>query len=269
MDRERWPELERLFNAALEIEASGRDAFLDSECGTDSELRHKVELQREQDADSFLETPTVGDRNQERSDRELVPQQLGAYRIVSRLGTGGMGEVYRGHDIKLDRDMALKTLPVELAHDPERLARLRREARILASLNHPNIPVIQGLEESEQADFLIMELVEGETPRAPMPIATALRCASQIAEALEAAHSKDIVHRDLKPSNLKVTPDGRVKVLDFGLARAILAPESRLDPSNTASSAELETVAGHVVGTPSFMSPEQARGDRVDARTDI
>ena len=138
----------------------------------------------------------------------LLGQQFGPYRIVSPLGAGGMGEVYRAHDSKLGRDVAIKTLPHEFARDPERLSRLRREARTLASLNHPNIAAIYGLEESEEADCLVMELVEGETLRGPLPVRTALDRACQVAEALEAAHDKGIIHRDLKPANVKVTPQG-------------------------------------------------------------
>ena len=136
-----------------------------------------------------------------------------------------MGEVYRAHDSKLGRDVAIKTLPHEFARDPERLSRLRREARTLASLNHPNIAAIYGLEESDEADYLVLELVEGETLRGPLPVQTALDRACQVAAALEAAHDKGIIHRDLKPANVKVTPQGRVKVLDFGLAKAIWGPE--------------------------------------------
>src|ERR1700688_2092404 len=151
----------------------------------------------------------------------LLGRQFGPYRIVCPLGAGAMGEVYRAHDSKLGRDVAIKTLPFEFARDPERLTRFRREARTLASLNHPNIAAIYGLEESPEADCLVLELVEGETLRGPLPLAIALDRACQLAEALEAAHAKGIIHRDLKPANVKVTPEGRVKVLDFGLAKAL------------------------------------------------
>ena len=173
-----------------------------------------------------------------------------------------MGEVYRAHDSKLGRDVAIKTLPREFARDPDRLARLRREARTLASLNHPNIAAIYGLEESAEADCLVMELVEGENLRGPLPVEKALEYARQVAEALEAAHEKGIVHRDLKPANVKVTPQGRVKVLDFGLAKAVWGPEPDQDLSQLATLTGVETVAGHIVGTPGYMSPEQARGQR-------
>jgi serine/threonine protein kinase len=180
-----------------------------------------------------------------------------------------MGEVYRAHDSKLGRDVAIKTLPAEFAGDPDRLARFRREARTLASLNHPNIAAIYGLEESGDVDCLVLELVEGETLHGPLPIAAALDCARQVAEALDAAHAKGIIHRDLKPANVKVTPQGRVKVLDFGLAKALWGAEQSQDPSQQATVTGIETQAGHIVGTPAYMSPEQARGKDVDKRADI
>jgi serine/threonine protein kinase len=160
--------------------------------------------------------------------------RLGSYEIVAPLGAGGMGEVYRAHDSKLGRDVALKTLPNGFAFDPERLARFRREARTLASLNHPNIASIYGLEESGDAMCLVLELVEGETLRGPLPVDRALEYARQVAEALEAAHEKRIIHRDLKPANVKVTPRGRVKVLDFGLAKAVWGA----DPDQNLSAGE-------------------------------
>ena len=157
----------------------------------------------------------------------------------------------------------------EFASDPERLARFRREARTLASLNHPNIAAIYGLEESDGATCLVLELVEGETLRGPLPVEKALDYARQISEALEAAHEKGIVHRDLKPANVKVTPQGRVKVLDFGLAKAIWGGNDAQNLSQLSTVAGPETVVGQVVGTPPYMSPEQARGEEVDKRTDI
>ena len=150
---------------------------------------------------------------------------------MSPLGAGGMGEVYRAHDSKLGRDVAIKILPAEFARNPERLARFRREARTLASLNHPNIAAIYGLEESGEADVLVLELVEGETLRGALPVQTALDRALQVAEALEAAHDKGIIHRDLKPANVKVTPEGAVKVLDFGLAKVMGRAARRIGAS--------------------------------------
>jgi serine/threonine protein kinase len=174
-----------------------------------------------------------------------------------------MGEVYRARDTKLDRDVAIKVLPAALARDPERLARFEREAKVLASLNHPHIAQIYGVE--EQA--LILELVDGAPPKGPLPLATVLSYAHQIAEALEAAHEKGIVHRDLKPANIMVTPDGVVKVLDFGLAA--VAPHAD-DPNPTVSpTLTMATRAGVIMGTAAYMSPEQASGKPADKRSDI
>jgi TolB-like protein/Tfp pilus assembly protein PilF len=180
-----------------------------------------------------------------------------------------MGEVYRAHDSKLDRDVAIKTLPPEFARDPGRLGRFRREARTLAALNHPNIATIYGLEESADADYLVLELVEGETLHGPLPLASALDLVCQVADALQAAHEHGIVHRDLKPANLKVTPQGAVKVLDFGLAKAIWGREKKADLAQPAGIAADGSVTGQFLGTPAYMSPEQVRGGVVDQRTDI
>jgi Tol biopolymer transport system component len=191
--------------------------------------------------------------------------RLGPYEILASIGAGGMGEVYRARDTKLDREVAIKVLPTALAQDPERLARFEREAKVLASLNHPNIAQIYGVEDRA----LIMELIHGEAPKGALPLETALHYARQIAEALEAAHEKGIVHRDLKPANIKITPEGVVKVLDFGLAA--VAPAS-LDDSNPANS-PTETLGvsrmGVILGTAAYMSPEQAGGKIADRRADI
>jgi serine/threonine protein kinase len=213
MDQERWRRVTELFHAALEREPEERQAFLDAACGEDAGLRRQIELllAKEENAGSFLETPAIGytaatQTAAQRTPETLLGRQFGPYQIVSPLGAGGMGEVYRAHDSKLGRDVAIKMLPAEFAGDPDRLARFRREARTLASLNHPNIAAIYGLEESGDADCLVLELVEGETLRWPLPVAAALDCARQVADALEAAHARGIVHRDLKPANVKVTP---------------------------------------------------------------
>jgi len=200
--------------------------------------------------------------------------RLGPYEVIALIGEGGMGQVYRARDTKLDRDVALKALPESFVHDPDRLARFQREAKVLASLNHPNIAHIHGLEESNGIRALVMEFVEGEDlaqrlTRGAIPIDEALPIAKQIAEALEAAHEQGIIHRDLKPANIKVRPDGVVKILDFGLAKAT-EPGIRDDVNNPMAITDLaNTRPGAVFGTPSYMSPEQASGDRVDKRTDI
>ena len=174
-----------------------------------------------------------------------------------------MGEVYRARDTRLKREVALKVLPDSFASDPERMARFQREAEVLAALNHPNIAQIYGVEEHA----LVMELVEGENLKGPLPVETALAYAKQIADALEAAHEKGIIHRDLKPANVKVTPEGVVKVLDFGLAKA--AEERSVGPQNSPTMTMSPTRAGMILGTAAYMSPEQARGKAVDKRADI
>ena len=201
--------------------------------------------------------------------------KLGSYEVTSAIGAGGIGEVYQAHDTKLGRDVAIKVLPEAFAHDPERLSRFQREAKMLASLNHPNIATIHGLEQSGGTSYLVMELVSGETlaerikQDGAVPIEEALAIAKQIAEALEAAHEKGIIHRDLKPANVKLTPEGKVKVLDFGLAKAFAGDTSTEDIGNSPTLSQAATMQGVILGTAAYMSPEQARGKAVDKRTDI
>ncbi|HEX4826220.1 MAG TPA: protein kinase [Candidatus Polarisedimenticolaceae bacterium] len=198
-----------------------------------------------------------------------IPERLGAYTIVARLGEGGMGEVYRAHDDRLNRDVAIKVLPDVVAQGEEHIARFKREARMAASLNHPNIAAVYGFEEDEGTHFLVMELVPGETlaerlRSGPIPLAETLALTGQIASGLEAAHERGIVHRDLKPGNVKITPTGQVKILDFGLAKAVGET-----PEAPAPITARYTSPGTVIGTVPYMSPEQARGRIVDRRTDI
>jgi Tol biopolymer transport system component len=195
--------------------------------------------------------------------------RLGPYEILAPIGAGGMGEVYRARDTKLDRDVAIKVLPAALAQDAERLARFEREAKVLASLNHPNIAQIYGVEESGDVRALVMELVPGESLKGPLPLETALSYAKQIADALEAAHEKGIVHRDLKPANIMVTPAGVIKVLDFGLASVLNRDREGADPASSPTLTISPTRAGMILGTAAYMSPEQARGKAVDKRADI
>ena len=199
--------------------------------------------------------------------------RLGTYEILALLGKGGMGEVYRARDTRLKRDIAIKVLPDAWVHDADRLARFHREAELLATLNHPNIAAIYGFEEADGKSALLLELVEGPTladrlTRGPVPLAEALSIARQIAEALDAAHERGIVHRDLKPANIKVREDGAVKVLDFGLAKALDGDVVDATASPTITSPAM-TRAGVILGTAAYMSPEQARGQVVDTRTDI
>ena len=201
--------------------------------------------------------------------------RLGPYEILSALGAGGMGEVYRARDTKLNREVALKVLPDAFTRDPDRLARFKREAQVLASLNHPHIGAIYGFEDSGETHALVLELVEGDTladrlQRGALPVEEALKVAVQMADALEAAHEKGIVHRDLKPANVKVTPDGQVKVLDFGLARAMEAePAATVNVTQSPTLSLLATQAGMILGTAVYMSPEQAKGAPADHRSDV
>src|SRR4029077_5393348 len=200
--------------------------------------------------------------------------RLGPYEVTAPLGAGGMGEVYRARDSRLNRDVAIKTLPEAFSSDSDRLARFQREAQLPASLNHPNIAAIYGVEESNGMRALVMELVEGSTlaeriAAGPIPLPEALSIAHQIADALEAAHEKGIIHRDLKPANIKLTPEGKVKVLDFGLARALEGDPTSTNPANSPTLTLESTRAGVILGTAAYMSPEQARGKAVDKRADI
>jgi eukaryotic-like serine/threonine-protein kinase len=206
----------------------------------------------------------------------MIGKAIAHFEIEGQLGAGGMGEVYRARDTRLGRSVAVKMLPAAFAGDPERVARFEREAKLLAALNHANIAALYGIEQSAGQHFLIMELVEGDTlaeriARGPVPVSDALNIVHQIAEALEAAHEKGIVHRDLKPANVKITPDGKVKVLDFGLAKALEETSLGAGGVNTHSPtlSIMATGAGMILGTAGYMSPEQARGHATDARSDI
>jgi Tol biopolymer transport system component len=279
MTPERWKQVEALYHAARVRPLGERVAFLAGACPDDEALRRNVEslLNEPVSDDGFMDTPA-------RPAAHIVPElapgamsghALGGYHLQALLGAGGMGEVYRARDMKLRRDVAIKILPRAMTNDPDRLARFEREARMLAALNHPNICAIYGLEEADGLRFLILELADGETlaqklarlgmldsHASGLPIAEALLLARQIAEALEVAHDKGIIHRDLKPANVTITPDGVVKVLDFGLAKPASAGTSGSDPIGG-------TRAGVILGTAAYMSPQQARGQVVDKRADI
>src|SRR5438093_3928592 len=214
---------------------------------------------------------------QDRAEQAIIPPpmsitigtQLGCHEILGLLGKGGMGEVYRARDTKLKREVAIKILPDEFSRDGDRLSRFQREAEVLASLNHPNIAAIYELQEANDMCFLVLELVEGETlaerlQQGLIPVEEALGIAKNISEALEAAHGKGIIHRDLKPANVKITPEGKAKVLDFGLAK-IFEPDTR-EPSisNSPTLLTASLASGVILGTAAYMSPEQARGKAVD-----
>ena len=205
---------------------------------------------------------------------DLIGKSIGVYHITALLGVGGMGEVYRARDTKFGRDVAIKILPRLFTSDPDRLARFEREARVLASLNHPHIGAIYGLEDADGVPALVLELVEGETladriARGPIPLNDTLTIARQIADALEAAHEKGIVHRDLKPANIKITPDGVVKVLDFGLAKAASGDAALADLTQSPTITVGGTREGVILGTAAYMSPEQASGRPADKRADV
>ncbi len=252
----RWEKVERIYNAALERPEAERAAFLGDACGGDEELRRDVEslVGKAQSAASGAHVLAAG-------------RQISAYRVISKLGAGGMGEVYLAEDTRLGRRVALKVLPRKVADDPARKARLIHEARAASALNHPNIVTLYDIGSEGGIDFLVMEYVAGKPlteliPRRGMPVKEALRCASQIADALASAHAAGIVHRDLKPGNVMVTEEGLAKVLDFGLAKKfVVGPEAETET-------EL-TTEGAVLGTVAYMSPEQAEGKPVDARSDI
>ena len=277
-----WQQVKQLFQAALDREPPERAAYVREVCGDDTELAAEVEslLAAHDRAGSFAERPAiakVAPVSDSTSGRTLQPgDALGPYEVTGWLGAGGMGEVYRARDQNLGRDVAIKLLPRAFTSDPERLARFEREARVLASFNHPNIGAIYGLQETNGLRALVLELVEGETLAEKLtpglPIANALSIARQVADALEAAHEKGIVHRDLKPANIKITPEGIVKVLDFGLAKA-LAPDQGAVATGDLSRLPAVTMGGThegvILGTAAYMSPEQARGQAVDKRTDI
>jgi eukaryotic-like serine/threonine-protein kinase len=269
MSDSRWRRIEEICHQALECETGARADLVRAACGGDESLRIEVESLLVNAAGVKASGLGIGDLG-----LGLIGQHIGVYQIVSMLGAGGMGEVYRARDTRLGRDVAIKVLPSAFTADPGRLARFEREARLLATLNHPHIGAIYGFEEANGIRALVLELVEGETlaervaRSGRISIEAALPIAGQIAEALEAAHEKGIIHRDLKPSNIKITPDGSVKVLDFGLAKAT-ANSSGPDLPESANLTANGMGEGMIFGTAAYMSPEQARGQIVDKRTDI
>ena len=291
MTSERWEQIVHVYEAALEQPPEARDAWLAETCRDDPALRGEVEsLIAREDAAILIDQPldVAAAAALDDAPRLEPGTSVGPYRVSGLIGEGGMGQVYRAHDTKLQRDVALKILPDVFVHDPDRRARFTREAHVLASLNHPNIGGIHGFEDSGQVHALVLELVEGPTladriAQGPLPVDEALAIARQIADALEAAHEHGIVHRDLKPANIKVREDGTVKVLDFGLARPAgpsHAAPTASDPTgphglnvpNAGSPTIMSpaiTAIGVILGTAAYLSPEQAKGKAADKRSDI
>jgi eukaryotic-like serine/threonine-protein kinase len=282
MDSERWKKVDGLLQAVLERQPEERDAFLRNACGADEDLEREVRslLTAEQQAGSFLETPAIEEAarslaQQQKTDNELQPDDspigrtISHYRVIGKLGAGGMGVVYEAEDIRLNRRVALKFLPENLTHDPRALQRFKREAYAASSLNHPSICTIYEVEEQDGQPVIVMELLEGESlkeriHKGPVSLEELLDLGIQTSDALAAAHAKGIIHRDIKPANIFVASSERVKILDFGLAKA--APGHR--PEIEADEESL-TLEGVVPGTTAYMSPEQVRGEEIDARSDL
>jgi len=276
MKPERWQQIDKLLEEALELEASERTVFLDQACVGDDALRRKIEalLAAHKQAESFIETPALQAAAQALANqaRPMIGRQLGRYQIISLLGAGGMGEVYRARDTQLNREVAIKVLPAHLTQDAAALARFKREAQAVAALSHPNILAIHDFGTEQEIHYAVTELLDGETLRCRLAQGAllwreAIEIGAAVADGLAATHAKGIIHRDLKPENIFLTSDGRVKILDFGLARKKpLATPTNVSSALTASNV---TEPGMVLGTVGYMSPEQVRGEEVDERSDI
>ena len=273
MDSGRWERLRGLFDAAMDLKACERPSFIARSCEGDPEFQRALEslVKHSLETGSSFDQAVVEAIELEASlptAPALLGRILAHYRVIEKIGEGGMGEVYRAADTRLGRDVAIKILPEAFTRDPERLGRFEREARVLASLNHPNIATIHGLEEAEDVRFLVLELIKGVTLRSrlaegALPLEVLVRLGAQVAAGLAKAHEAGVVHRDLKPENLVLTGEGGIKILDFGLAKAAAGPGNRVPPQ-----ADLKTATGRIMGTASYMSPEQARGEAVDYRSD-
>ena len=279
MTPERWQQIDRLFHSALERDAAQRDAFLIEACQGDESLRREVVslLGSHAEANSFIRTAAEDIAAELMAGRETQlkrGQYVGHYQVVSLLGEGGMGEVYLAHDVRLGRHVALKRLPAKFTLDADRVHRFKQEARAVSALNHPNIVTIHEIGRANSSHFITTEFIEGETLRqriasGPMTLDEALDVAIQIASALTAAHAAGIVHRDIKPENIMIRPDGYVKVLDFGLAKLADPKHDCVLDLKESAGGQNQTGRGLILGTVNYMSPEQAKGEMVDERTDI
>jgi eukaryotic-like serine/threonine-protein kinase len=278
MSSDRWHQIEELYHAALRLDANQRAGFLESACNGDEGLRREVEslLTADQQAENFLESPVLEVAAVEMATQgppSLIGRSLGAYQILSALGAGGMGEVYKAKDTRLNRIVAIKVLPRHLSERPALRQRLEREARTIASLNHPHICALYDIGREDGIDFLVMEYLEGETlagrlRRGALPLDQALRYAVEIAQALDEAHRHGVIHRDLKPGNVMLNKSG-VKLLDFGLAKRLMSSLTTGTTGVPAAESESLTEEGVILGTLEYMAPEQVEGKPADARTDI
>jgi serine/threonine protein kinase len=283
MNPERWGQIKQIYYSALELEPGRREGFLKEACAGDESLLKEVTslLAQKGNSEGLFESPALeavaralAEDEAHKPHPSLGGRTILHYHIKERIGEGGMGVIYKAEDTNLHRQVAIKVLPEGFTHDTERLARFKREAQVLASLNHPNIATLHGLEEFDGQRFIVMELVEGQTLarrllKGPLPVEEALELCRQIAEGLEAAHGKGIIHRDLKPDNIMVSPDDKVKILDFGLAKALESESQAADAAKSPPITEVKTRAGTILGTAAYMSPEQAKGKPVDKRADI
>jgi tetratricopeptide (TPR) repeat protein len=279
MTPERWQQIRDLLHSAMQLEPTQRPGYLERHCSSDPSLRRDVDsfLATEEDLrSSFLESPALAQSAPDQKTASLMVftagMKLGPYEIQSLLGAGGMGEVYRARDLRLDRTVAIKVLPLHLSSDPVRRQRFEREARTISALQHPNICTLYDVGHEGGTDYLVMECLEGDTlasflMKGPLPLDHTLRCGIEVADALDTAHRRGIVHRDLKPANIFLTAHGECKVLDFGLAK--LEEQAPAPEAPTVTGPEPLTGAGTALGTVAYMSPEQARGEPLDARTDI